>query len=116
MQEVSISIKIKPNKEDMDSDYVFSALFPRKPEQGILAKKIFMEMATTGVIAEFWEANAEKLGISPREYYWILKTLKKTGLAYKTKGIYHASRKLAKHLGSMSSALHNLCNEQGVPQ
>ena len=122
MDENELKLRIFPNRKDLSSDYVLDCLFnltkkEKEVNLGHKAKLIIKKAAQRGeqgLFSHQWEEQAQELGLTQSQYFYIVRILKNAGIIYKSKGRYYISRSFAEHLAGMATAFNAFMMDLGV--
>ena len=117
-----IKVKLEITNNEVTSDYVFDTLFKiseksKNTKNGQIAKELVRLAAKRGdegLMVEDWKSTIEKFGLSNKQYFTIIKTLKNAGILRKTKGKYYVTKNFTKHLAKMVSAMNEFYMDIGV--
>ena len=119
-KERTAKLCIKVGRNDFDSSYIFSSLFPNRRKSkdidyGGIARDLFIQAAREkGLNSAYWKATCAKYNLTQSEYYGILTKMRDGGLLRKSGSIYYVSKERAVHLRKMASNLYDLFIEQGI--
>lgn len=123
--ETKVTIKLRPGKNQVDSDYFFEILFARKgqvdgrlEEKYLLAQKaksIFHRCCQPGGLNN--SSMTKIIGeeeITQGEWNTIIRKMRDIGLIRRDGNILRPSKQLLEHLQDMSTALYKYYLDQGV--